>query len=310
MSLNCIKDRDAFLADLQMYLGDGHLEAAVELLLEEQTSLIEQPTLLKDALESFRPAVAAKLAADDLRDLPRFLDVLFDLTPHASTRLRSTNERNLLVYKRALLASRTPPYPLERVLRHGTLLDLFRRTAGLKGGVAECGCAAGLSFLQLCQVQRENSPAFQGEGFHVFDSFQGLSEPGRIDVDFSGMSAAEAKRVANMTQAGNFAHALEAVSRHVLPDFPRAELHAGWIPERFADVAGQRFRFVHVDVDLYAPTLASFQFFHPRLVAGGIIVTDDYNWPGGRRAVDTFCAELGLRPELTSTNQAYLVAAA
>ena len=69
----------------------------------------------------------------------------------------------------------------------------------------------------------------------------------------------------------------------------RAVLHRGWIPERFPDVADERFSFVHVDVDLYEPHRDSIEFFWPRLTKGGVMVFDDYGsmyCPGARRAVD------------------------
>jgi hypothetical protein len=66
-------------------------------------------------------------------------------------------------------------------------------------------------------------------------------------------------------------------------------LHRGWIPERFPDVADERFSFVHVDVDLYEPHRDAIEFFWPRLTQGGVMVFDDYGsayCPGARRAVD------------------------
>jgi len=49
--------------------------------------------------------------------------------------------------------------------------------------------------------------------------------------------------------------------------------------------------FVHIDVDLYQPTLAALEYFYPRLAAGGIIVCDDYgslSFPGAYKAVEEF----------------------
>ena len=69
------------------------------------------------------------------------------------------------------------------------------------------------------------------------------------------------------------------------------------IPDRFPDVADREFRFVHIDVDLYEPTLDSLAFFYPRLVTGGILLCDDYGFttcPGARRAFDEMVHEWGL----------------
>ena len=72
-----------------------------------------------------------------------------------------------------------------------------------------------------------------------------------------------------------------------MPGRPRKKPNLRRIPE----VESKKFAFVHVDVDLYQPTLDSLKFFYPRLLPGGVIVVDDYGYsvfPGAKRAVDEF----------------------
>ena len=67
--------------------------------------------------------------------------------------------------------------------------------------------------------------------------------------------------------------------------------YPGWIPERFDHVKDRVFSFVHIDVDLYEPTLHSLRFFYPRMEAGGIILCDDYGFtscPGATAACDLY----------------------
>ncbi len=90
-----------------------------------------------------------------------------------------------------------------------------------------------------------------------------------------------------------------------LAPFPGIAYFPGWIPEAFAPDNPNRYRFVHVDVDLYQPTLDSFEYFWPRLVPGGTMVCDDYNWPGAKRAVETFCARVGVEFGTSPFNQAW-----
>jgi O-methyltransferase len=48
---------------------------------------------------------------------------------------------------------------------------------------------------------------------------------------------------------------------------------------------------VHIDVDLYQPTLDSLEFFWPRLADGGFVVVDDYGssqFPGATTATNEF----------------------
>jgi O-methyltransferase len=68
--------------------------------------------------------------------------------------------------------------------------------------------------------------------------------------------------------------------------------HAGRFPATITpEIERIEFAFVHLDADLFEPTMAGLEFFYPRVPAGGVIVIHDYNaWPGARRAVDEFCA--------------------
>ena len=63
---------------------------------------------------------------------------------------------------------------------------------------------------------------------------------------------------------------------------------------------------MHIDVDLYQPTKDSLEYFWARLVSGGRMVCDDYNWPGAKRAVDSFCAAHGLHVRATASHQAVI----
>lgn len=205
------------------------------------------------------------------------------------------------LYLAGVLATRTSPVPMRRRDRFYLLAREFEQTLELEGFVAECGCFRGLSSFLLCSRLRRHSPAFDGSGYRVFDSFRGLSEPRAEDgLAFADASAPHASDV----KAGRFAASLEDVKRALSP-FPGVAFFPGWIPEAFPrDDA--RYRFVHVDVDLYQPTRDSLEYFWPRLVQGARIVCDDYNWPGGKRAVDEFCAAHSMKPRITASNQAVM----
>lgn len=211
------------------------------------------------------------------------------------------------VYAQAVAATGTSPFPLRRIFRHRNLIKLFRRVAAeVDGDVAECGCARGLSFMELCLSFAEDRPSWAGDGFHVFDSFEGLSAPGENDLAFEASDAGAAQVARNMV-SGNFAAGFDLVRDNIHRYFPRVELHPGWIPSAFPAVAGRSFRFVHLDVDLYQPTRDGLEFFYPRLSGGGAIITDDFNWPGARKAFEEFSRKHELRLHTTDTSQAYIL---
>jgi len=208
------------------------------------------------------------------------------------------------IYDAGLIATGTFAFPAERRLRFYRLIERLDAILPLDGAIAECGCYRGLSTYLLCRYLALWDEAFDGRGFTVLDSFAGLSTPAAQDA--APADAAGADAVAPMRHAGAFAADLDTV-RTNLADFPRLQLHPGWIPQSLASLPEARYRFVHVDVDLYAPTLGCFEYFHPRLVTGGVIVCDDYNWPGAQRAIDAFCATQGLQAQTNAHHQAWIV---
>lgn len=209
------------------------------------------------------------------------------------------------IYVRGMELTRSHPLPLRRLHRFFELSALLRSTRGIDGEVAECGCFRGLSSYIIASYLKMEHARFTGGGFRVFDSFAGLSQPGAEDALPCEDRSAEAQRLRTMTQAGAFAAALPEV-RAALAEFPQIEFHAGWIPQSFAGQPERRYRFVHVDVDLYAPTLACLQYFYPRLQPSALLVSDDFGWPGARRAIEEFCRDQRVALEVNRHEQAVL----
>ena len=211
------------------------------------------------------------------------------------------------VYGRALEVTGTLPDSLKRRERHYNLMQFFQQTLSLSDGLmVECGCWNGLSSLVMCEYLRARRPEFKGEGFHIFDSFEGLSEPTAADT-IPAKTIAELKQKFG-TVAGAFRARLEDV-RAALSEFPKIDFHRGWLPTSLEGQTEARYRFVHIDVDLYEPTLGAVAYFYPRLVEGGLIICDDYGslaYPGARRAIDEYSAAHHLWPLTISTAQAVL----
>jgi len=158
--------------------------------------------------------------------------------------------------------------------RKFVLNQLINVVASVPGDTVECGVFEGASSFLICR-------RIQGLGkeHHIFDSFEGVSEPGELD--------------GSHWQKGVLSCGIDAVARR-LEEFPCARLYKGWIPARFGEVADRRFCFVHIDVDLYQPTLDALKFFYGRMSPGGLMLFDDYGFttcPGARRAIDEFLSD-------------------
>ena len=161
--------------------------------------------------------------------------------------------------------------------RKFAMKELLKLALPLDGDVAECGVFRGASAHFLAKAIAAEPRA---KRLHLFDLFAGLSEP-RPDLDGSHW------------HSGDLACGLAEVASNLKEHASRIAFHAGWIPEKFTEVAGKKFCFVHLDVDLYEPTRDALAFFGPRTVSGGLIVCDDYGFetcPGARRAMDEYAA--------------------
>jgi len=184
--------------------------------------------------------------------------------------------------------------PLKSFHRYQAALILgryFVHTIDVPGERVECGVFTGFGSLLMCRLMRARHPAFDGTGFHLVDSFEGLSPPSAEDAVALREKPGRGTVAVFSHEKGGFVAPIE-YARAAMREFPGARIHQGWIPDVLAALPDARFAFVHVDVDLYQPTLACLEHFYPRLAAGGAIVCDDYGaprFPGAARAWDEYC---------------------
>ncbi len=182
--------------------------------------------------------------------------------------------------------------------RKFTLWSIARSIRNIPGDIAECGVfKAGSSFLML-SANNET-----GKHLFGFDSFEGLSDPGEKDKVMNNR--------AFEWKARDMAVGEEIAATNLAAFHGNFTLLKGWIPDRFTEVYSKRFSLVHIDVDLYDPTLASLEFFYPRMNPGGMIVCDDYGFdtcPGARTAMDNFAKTVNKSVIHLTTGQGILMA--
>jgi len=211
-----------------------------------------------------------------------------------------SDEQFKLIFRAGVIrsASRHDPNVVHQRLYN--TVQFLKHTMDLKGNVAECGAFRGLSSFVFCNYIRMFSPDFDGRDYHIFDSFEGLSEPKEQDA----ISRSEyGKLGAHYESRGAFSGPMNVV-KATLSDYPAIEYHPGWIPESFSTVKDREYKFVHVDLDLYEPTKGAIEYFYPRLIESGVIVIDEYaipRWPGAKRAVDEYCSIHSLAPAISLT---------
>ncbi len=167
--------------------------------------------------------------------------------------------------------------------RHYTLNQLLKYAIHQEGDICELGCWRGLSAYQIATHLKQIQ---QPVNFHIFDSFEGLSEIETVDTPTD-------RQQDNPVVQKTFACSQETVENN-LSEFPFIRYYKGWIPEKLHEVENNSFAFVHVDVDLYQPIRDSFRFFYHRLIKRGIMVFDDYGasqFPGAKQSIDEILEE-------------------
>lgn len=116
--------------------------------------------------------------------------------------------------------------------------------------------------------------------FHLFDTFEGFDAQ---DLQLE-KSADEKYSTDNFSDTS-----LEQVKKYIDGN-QKLIFHQGFFPDSAKELKENSYAFVHLDADLYQPTLAALNYFHPKLSDGGVIIIHDYNhtWDGLRKAIDEF----------------------
>lgn len=143
----------------------------------------------------------------------------------------------------------------------------------IDGDIVECGTFKGHSAYIIGSVAQTN------KFIHLFDSWEGLSSPGIFDGSYWKRGAL---------------NSTENEARNLLNNHPNYTFHRGWIPSSFQNVEIQQISLLHLDLDLYEPTLQSLQYFWSKVMPGGIVISDDYGFitcPGVKKAFDDFFSE-------------------
>lgn len=76
--------------------------------------------------------------------------------------------------------------------------------------------------------------------------------------------------------------------------FPNVRVIKGRVPEALAHVKADRVAYLSIDMNIALPEIAAARHFWPKIVPGGVILLDDYNWlphVNQKRAFDALAAE-------------------
>jgi len=164
--------------------------------------------------------------------------------------------------------------------------------AGIQGAIVECGVWRGGSMMAVARTLM--SLAAPTRDLYLFDTFEGMSEPGIYDVAATGETAKELLDRASRTQEDLvWCYApLEQVKQAMsLTGYPAARTHfvPGRVENTISKAAPDTIALLRLDTDWYESTRHEMEQLFPRLSRGGVLILDDYgHWQGARRAVDEY----------------------
>ncbi len=153
---------------------------------------------------------------------------------------------------------------LNRVL---TIYELYKKTLGLAGHIADVGVYKGASSLLFTKLIK----IFESESLtlcHGFDWFEGMA-PTSIDSSLlsKGGDKSDYEGIMNLVEKQNFSNILKIHKLNLLTDCPKF----------FENNKHLKFKLVMMDAGTYDVMKAAIPYFWERLLKGGIMIFDQYS---------------------------------
>jgi O-methyltransferase len=170
----------------------------------------------------------------------------------------------------------------------------------IAGDIVECGVWRGGSTLAVAlTLQRLGTERI----LWLFDTFEGMPEPGSEDIDFNGRAALDIMvEQAPRTSDGWLKSSLgEVKSGFDEIGYPNNLVNyvVGPVETTIPQNAPRKIALLRLDTDWFSSTYHELVHLWPRLSDRGILIIDDYgHWVGAKKAVDQYFNEIGIRPLL------------
>lgn len=172
------------------------------------------------------------------------------------------------------------------------LLEAVRyvQRAQIPGAIVECGVWRGGSMMAAALAILDSGAPLRD--LYLFDTFSGMSEPTRADVDYKGRTAAQyLERNPDLN-----AVEIDEVERNLASTgYAAGRVHfvKGKVEDTLPESAPPEIALLRLDTDWYESTRHELVHLFPRVVKHGVVIIDDYgHFEGCRRAVDEYLTSL------------------
>ena len=186
------------------------------------------------------------------------------------------------------------PYTMTSPERIGALCQSVRYLVnhGIEGAIVECGVWKGGSMLAAIEVLNELDAS--DRQLWLYDTFDGMTEPGEGDVDYMGQTAQQL--LATQSRDDNRSvwcrtklNEVQTLLKQSGYPFEKMHFIQGPVEKTLPNQLPPRIAMLRLDTDWYKSTKHELVYLFPRLVPGGVLIIDDYgHWEGCRRAVDEY----------------------
>lgn len=187
-----------------------------------------------------------------------------------------------------------PKYVTRQTLgRFLALYEIFKLALDVQGDVIECGVNWGGGLMSFAHFSSILEPVNLQRRIIGFDTFEGF--PSIAPADLSGAVASPDRHAGGYAADAldDLRHCIELYdSNRQIGHIAKVLLVQGdatqTIPKYMDENPHTVVSLLHLDFDIYEPTMAALEHFVPRMPKGGIILFDELNhpkWPGETRAV-------------------------
>ncbi|MGH8693079.1 MAG: TylF/MycF/NovP-related O-methyltransferase [Burkholderiales bacterium] len=190
------------------------------------------------------------------------------------------------------------PYTMTSDQRVAALCDAVRYVVAnrIAGDIVECGVWKGGSMMAVARTLLEMGD--RTRDLHLFDTFEGMTEPTGEDVTLTGETAADLMAASTDREDAESVWCrapLDVVQQAMASvgyDGSKVHYIKGRVEDTIPAAAPERIALLRLDTDWYESTRHEMIHLFPRLCVGGVLILDDYgHWLGARRAVDEYLRE-------------------
>ena len=164
--------------------------------------------------------------------------------------------------------------------------ELYKQTIQVPGAFAEFGLFKGTSFIRFLTYRHllETSNGRKFFGFDMFARFPDAELKGDQQLLEKYLESAGDQSIAKDQLWSILSH--KGLTRNV--DLIEGDI-SDTVPKFISENLGLKFSLIHLDVDLYKPSVVVLENLYPLLSRGGILILDDYAiWEGETKAVDEY----------------------